>query len=688
MLTINPVDEAIWHFIGLFEITEERGRMWVDYDRFAALKVDVDPGGIEPLDLVTKAPFDLRDLLPQIRYNPPTTQPPELSFEAPYFPPEPIVQDMLAPGQGDTPVLDLQNFYVAGPNIPGAVEPPEPPGPPEPPEVHEPPQWELPPPSSIAGIVVQVNRLDDDDRVDGDRMAHGEVKAEVLAEKLDGMLGHASQMGVTLTVDYPDTEASYLKIAEAFRQSSAPDEPVEGGTATTLHGEQVTGMYVDGAVVTDRPDIDSLMPDYRDEEDSAEDTDAADGTNDAKSASSNVARPEDSGDDDDGPDHELVHGNNTLVNQVTLTEAWITAPVLVAGGNAYNYNIISQTNVWSDADSFLGAAEESTPAEMPGAGDPTLSLNYASYASFSNPIPDRDGSGDAPQYWATATIEGNLVNVAWIDQYNLVSDNDVTAITIMGERTLYLMGENGSFNTVSLAELGTSYDVIVIGGDVINLNAILQTNVLLDDDRIMVSGGNAMVSAGDNLLANEASILQTGETSIRHTTADQDAMLAAAAIGDLVLSQSVLNDPSLRDLEVVRVLHVKGDLVSLNLVRQTNVLGDSDQIEVYMDGIGAGPGQTSILTGSNVLVNSAIISEFGVDSTLYAGGEVYSDALLHQAELISTDAPLMPAGGALASEAVLFLAEGMLTDEMDDIEFRPIGADHATSADAMETVLA
>ena len=137
------------------------------------------------------------------------------------------------------------------------------------------------------------------------------------------------------------------------------------------------------------------------------------------------------------------------------------------------------------------------------------------------------------------------------------------------------------------------------------------------------------------------------------------------------------------------MLHVKGDLVSLNMVRQTNVLGDADQIEVYLDQMNAGPGEVSVLTGSNVLVNSAVITEFGVDSTVYAGGQLYSDALLHQAELVSTDAPLMPlGGGGLASEAVLFLADGMLSDEMDDIEFRPIGADHAPSADAMETVLA
>lgn len=49
----------------------------------------------------------------------------------------------------------------------------------------------------------------------------------------------------------------------------------------------------------------------------------------------------------------------------------------------------------------------------------------------------------------------------------------------------------------------------------------------------------------------------------------------------------------------------------------------------------------------------------------------------------------MPGPGAgLASEAVLFLAEGMLGDQgVDDVEFRPIGSGDAIPADAMETVL-
>lgn len=121
------------------------------------------------------------------------------------------------------------------------------------------------------------------------------------------------------------------------------------------------------------------------------------------------------------------------------------------------------------------------------------------------------GDDDAPQYWVTATLEGSLISMNWIEQFNLMSDNDIASITLQANKTLLLMGENGALNHVSLLELGMSYDLIIVDGQVINLNAILQTNVLLDDDRIMVSDGHGgRISSGDNLLINDATIHQVG----------------------------------------------------------------------------------------------------------------------------------------------------------------------------------
>lgn len=695
MLTIHAVDEAIWHFIGVFHLAEERGRMRIDYDRFKPVKTDPDPGAIQPLDQGAAHPYDPLDHLPEIPYIPPVPAMGPLLAEAAasYGGPDLWVA---MPGRGDDGIGP-----VHPPAIPASSASPGLPHPPHiVPEAPPVPVWIVPPPGSNVVIAVQHARLADDDRIDAGDMQGGTVAPDQIMARMEALVAQAADHGVALSVALPADEMAFRLIAQEFQNAEAPANPAIGptngpanGPAADAHigvltGDDVAGLYQDGQAIAARPDLDALLPRYQRAEaaeaariareaaaDDAEDT-AQDGPG---HESGHVATEPDAG----GLGHDLIHGANTLVNQAAIVSAAIAAPVVAVAAGVYSYNIISQTNIWSDIDSLTGIAGGAADAATQG-------LNLASYTSFSNPIPDSAGPGDAPQYWATVTLEGSLISCNWIEQFNLMSDNDVTAITLQADQSLFLMGGNGALNQISLSELGSSYDLIIVGGQMINLNAILQTNVLLDDDRIMVGGGGqgAQISSGDNLLVNDAAITRIGHDNITQTTAQIDAMLADAAEGRVSLPQSVLDDPAFRDLAVVRVLQIEGDLVSLNFLRQTNILGDADQIELYRDGLTAAGGAVEVVAGSNMLVNAASITEFGVDADIYSGGGIYSDALLYQAELVSTDDPLMPdPGSGLASEAVLFLAEGMLGDDGEDVEFRPIGTDHAISADAMETVL-
>ena len=677
MLTIDAAEEAIWHFIGVFHIAEERGRMRIEYDRLKPKKADPDLGPVEPLDLAAQHPYSPLDYQPDIPYVPPhrpveglaaDPRPPSMELET-YFPRSEVSPEVafLAPLSGGIP-------WSATP--PGRFVTPED------------PSWTLPVPGSVAVIVIQKTRLADDDQVSVDGIQGGLVGLHLLAERLEALVAQAGELGIALPVVLPADEPAFRLIAETFRQTDLPEIETAGAEIHARQGADVEGQYLNGAKVDARPDIDALMPEYRQEKAAEQ----------AREAESDALAPRHDGPSSAGPTfatgsgesepgHDLILGNNTLVNQVTINSAALTAPVIAVAAGVYSYNIISQTNVWSDSDLLTGLWGAGH-GQIGGA--PTQSINYASYASFSNPMPVAQGDGAAPQYWVTATLEGSLISMNWIEQYNLMSDNDIASVTIHANQTLLLMGENGALNHVSLLELGMSYDLVIIDGQFINLNAILQTNVLLDDDRIMVSDGlGAKISSGDNLLINDATILQVGQSNIGQTTADYDALLAAAAEGEVTLPASVLNDPAFQGLDVVRVLHIKGDMVSVNVIRQTNVLGDSDQIEVYRDDLLAAGGEISVVTGSNVLVNAAVIAEFGIDATIYSGGEVYSDALLHQAELVMTDNPLMPAPpSGLASEAVLFLAEGMLDDDGGGGDFVPIGVNAEMPADIMQTVLA
>ncbi|MEO0914038.1 MAG: hypothetical protein AAFY59_13790, partial [Pseudomonadota bacterium] len=81
----------------------------------------------------------------------------------------------------------------------------------------------------------------------------------------------------------------------------------------------------------------------------------------------------------------------------------------------------------------------------------------------------------------------------------------------------------------------------------------------------------------------------------------------------------------------------------------------------------------------------------GLVGEALVGGEVYSDALLYQAEFIETGAP--PTGVAtqgLANEAVAFLAEDMMAPppSVEETIPAPQLGDGSTSPDVMQTMLA
>jgi len=96
-----------------------------------------------------------------------------------------------------------------------------------------------------------------------------------------------------------------------------------------------------------------------------------------------------------------------------------------------------------------------------------------------------------------------------------------------------------------------------------------------------------------------------------------------------------------------------------------------------------------VTTGANFLINIAELSDFGVDSDVYVQGEQYSDALMHQAGLIVSDPGTQGLGGdGLASEAVAFLADGMIGEEKDDTFVAPdTGGGVDASHDVMGGIL-
>jgi hypothetical protein len=255
-----------------------------------------------------------------------------------------------------------------------------------------------------------------------------------------------------------------------------------------------------------------------------------------------------------------------------------------------------------------------------------------------------------------------------VQQHSFVMDADRIDITFTADSTTLVAGENQLFNLLAANEFGFGYDLILIGGSMVTMNLVQQTNVLLDDDTFTGPAlPGALLSGDDNLALNKAEILKEGiDQHVEMAQAFADA-LRDMAQGAKELAADVAQNELFTGFETLRALHIEGNLTQINLIDQVNYLGDQDQVRLAADALadvlqGA---SVTIATGSNALSNLATIKTAGLDSTIMAQGAVYEDAVLYQAGLIDTDAP--PTGvtlSALASEAVAFLADDMLGSDI------------------------
>nr|WP_111298245.1 hypothetical protein [Paracoccus saliphilus] len=628
MFCSDAASESITHFIGLFELMETRARLRLDYDELAAVQVQYELGDLVELDQDVPHPYAFRDIIAAVRHAPP-----------------PLASDTVANGASFgygpatiQPLLTGPASYRGGQDDPltfrfgsdAAM-----------------PQLVMPAPGSVAVVIVQHLRLSDDDLLDADRMQH--VSADVLRAELDGLVAEAGALGVGSTLTLPETEADFVEMAWTALDLASP--------GNGLSGAEAYGNHLNGQSDAPRPDIQDLLPE----------------------AVQNRIERSDDADADAGPAHQVVHGANMLVNEVVLTASWVSAPVMVVGGDSISVDLISQVNVWQDLDAVTGPAGGIWDCF----GGETCGINHAELVHRSHPqaVPAQ-GDDAAPQFWAVTTIEGSLVNFNWVVQHNYVSDNDVTSITLTASSTTLVFGANDAINEVSLFELGFHFDLIVIDGNLINLAAIFQTNVLLDSDHVTLRDAEGRISSGDNLLVNDASILQVGQAG--HVAATGD-YLKLLTDGPDAISSGVLQDGAFAGTEMLRVLHIKGDVVSAQIIEQINVLGDADQVDLLAAQAMENAGDVTVVTGSNVLINSAHIAEYGVDATVHTQGGVYTDALIHQAELVDTAPP--PGGPGLASEAVVFLADAM-GQQGDDGDLAPhMIPQDAIPVDPMQAVL-
>ncbi|MCI2395696.1 hypothetical protein [Aliiroseovarius sediminis] len=676
-MSLDQTTESIAHFIGLFHLAEEELRLRKEYFEFKIEKkavVSSEPS-FAPVD--TKAPYEAGAFSPHSQYNvKPDPVPPVENSGAPVFPAPELPLNDAADDGPVSPVPDANGATVTF--IAGSVTilP------------------YVPMPSSAVTITFQSIELHDNDvigdvEVAGFQPLDGFYSALETAIELAEALQPWSSDG--LVADLMTDASAALPFIDMINAVKAPD--IDSLNVSIIEDEEIEGIYVNGTLVEEAPELDDQLPAFikakRDKLDEDNDADRLSG-HDKDDALHDL-------DNDEfatviNAEHNVSAGANEAHNHVNIHTSWIDAGVIAVSGDVINLNAVSQVNVLSDTDHFEGAV-----GTDPGAT--SQAYNIATTQIDSRDIPDgfeitATTTTEFPDHWNVERLEGDVTVTNYVNQHSFVMDADRLDLTFSANSTSIVTGENLTYNLADAGEFGSGYDLIFVGGTMLSFNLINQTNVLMDSDQFSGGGLNdAAISGQDNLLRNDAAIQQEGIDTQVAMADEFNTALEDLKQGAEDLSAAVAQSAYFEGLDQLRVLYIDGDLTQMNIVDQVNYMGDQDQVHMALDAVSSALDDAAVVitTGSNLLTNTATITQTGFDSDVMTGGDYYSDALLYQADLIDTNADPTGVGiTALANEAVAFLVDDMIpdpvSDTLDAAGFNNDAHTGGTALDVMQTM--
>jgi hypothetical protein len=368
-------------------------------------------------------------------------------------------------------------------------------------------------------------------------------------------------------------------------------------------------------------------------------------------------------------------GSNDAANAALIVDRNEGSPTMIVLGDYFATEAIVQTYSYSDRDDV--SVGGTGPVELLTANN--SGSNIASFDHQESIYPDLDGYFSGWN-WDVHVVEGNFYDINLLVQRIYLSDNDVTVQETQHSLYEVRTGENQLFNLAELFSGDLDYDLIIIGGDYHGGNYIFQHAFLIDDDVAMMGatdGGHTQtLDTGNNSLTNYGAIHTYGnerliplsdeardlatELSNRATSLDPDEYgFVAPAVGPGPLN----------------VLYVTGDYYDVNAIWQYITVADADTALQLLSGEEAltnaegGALIQSMQTGGNTLLNDAAIVDVGTGTT-EVGGDIYTDTILVQAELVAIDHDDVTHGNtdALVNELIAFIG----SDEDDEAPAHPI----------------
>ncbi|MCZ7852413.1 hypothetical protein O9X99_15390 [Agrobacterium salinitolerans] len=546
-------------------------------------------------------------------------------------------------------------------------------------------------PGSVIAHVAQVNILQDDDYLNMTDGPYAARDTSFVTARTVEFYNEASTFtpfaGFQRTDNY-DALQALAKSAHDYIDHARENDVTSLGTGAdqdfVLAGHDIDGLYINGSVTGEKPMLDDYMPD-RGIAKPAEEPEKSD-----------VSLHEDS---PAGNSLDVAAGANVVANIATLVNTGVMTSVTAVMGDYHQIDAITQAYIYSDRDEIDSVF---TRAEDQAA---TAAFNIASFERSVYPgaenTENNQDNGEPPVFptaWRVSVLDGDVSFVHWIEQYQFVSDNDTLTITTSGATVSLLTGGNAVLNIANFLGIGIQYDLIIVGGNVLDMNIISQMAVLYDNDWARANPdapAGATIQSGNNLLWNDAAIHNVGSNDRFETMPDyMNQTVNAINERDPNMPDALAHDVNFGGYEGLNVLYITGNLYDVSIIKQVSVLGDSDDVTQAAAKLAENNEDATIHvdTGSNAVVNLAQIIDYdSFGSTTYVAGGVYSDAILIQGGIIENDMS-QPQQGQLANEVIAFLHDDPATIENESNGVINAGHDlswsNGHSADVMQTVVA
>ncbi len=164
--------------------------------------------------------------------------------------------------------------------------------------------------------------------------------------------------------------------------------------------------------------------------------------------------------------------------------------------------------------------------------------------------------------------------------------------------------------------------------------------MLLDNNQVNFNGqGLASQSAtgGGNSAVNDATIVDTGNHNYQPFSSDASAVVQALESQSGTVDPASVLDAFPNLYGNINVLVVTGNFYDVNYVSQTNVMSNSNVVQLNGSSTAPAGATQSVSTGNDITVNAASILDGGSATSPYLQGNYYNDMILIQSNIIGND---------------------------------------------------